>query len=444
MANGTNNFEGGTNGVGLTTGPPNNTGGASGTQFDTIFGVGALFSNSSPFQGAMCMRVAAGAFGAAGWTISSTKVSFQMWWTPEAVATADTHLIRVHNSGGTRLASVHLNSLGFLRVDDATGTAGINTFTTKPTAGTTYRIEVLFVAGTTTSNGRIKVAFYVGNSLTPVDTVYDNAAANVGTAQTFTQIVGGKYTTSPEAHRFDKMGFDTTLTDFIGLPAASPPTVSTPAVQNVSAGAAVSVGVTASSSTGTITGYAWSYLYPSSGGPTLTNPTTATVSFTAGAVGKLYQLQCIVTDSNGLTTTVTTEVRVPSAGDITTLPGAPLVTVGAAWSNVGGASTVGDALADGLDTTYAESPNMSATEVSLRQRLAPSTARSVAQFTVQLFEDTVGASTIRVRLYEGATLRQTWTQAVTGVLLPYPFDVTTPAAISDWGNLALEFAGTAP
>lgn len=436
----TNNFEGGTDGVAITAA---NSGGASGTPFNAIWGTGFNYSASDATQGVMGAGVAGSAYGAGQWSLATpTQIAIQMYFKPKAIPTSgDCYLMRLHKSG-TRLFDVHVQGTGHLRIFDASG-ATVWTATNALVANTYYRLEAFVVAGATSSTGTIKVGYYLGNSTTPVETVYLNTAANVGTATNFDILLVGKYNNAPEAYGFDKFSYDPAATDFIGVSTNAPPTVSTPANQNVSAGASVSESVTASSTSGTISSYAWSFTYPTSGAPTLTGASTANASFTAGAAGSLYVLQCVVTDSNALTTTVTTEVRVPTSGDATILSGAAAVTVGS-WSNVGGAATGGDALADSSDTTYLESSSLSATSQSIRHRLAPMAARSALNLTVRLAQDTTGADTVTIRLYEGTTLRQSWTPTITTSFTDYVLSLTTPGAITDWGNLYLEAAATSP
>lgn len=437
----TNNFEGGTNNVAVSGA---NSGGASGTAFTTVFGAGLTYKTASAYEGSMGAQTGSGTFGAAQNTISTNTLAVKMWFKTNTSpsVTNDVPLIRVH-AGATRLFSVHMNTIGKLRVSDATGTSGVNTFATVIPANTWFRLEIYVVAGSTTSNGVIKAAYYLGNSTTPVDTLYSNTAANIGTAQTFTTLYIGKYATATEVYDFDAFSWDTAATDLIGMAAGTAPTVSTPANQNVSAAASVNVAVTASGNGGTIASYLWSYVYPASGGPTLSNSTTNTVSFTAGSAGALYKLQCLVTDSNALTTTVYTEVRVPTSGDAVPLSDAATTSTGS-WSNVGGAANGGAAIGDSSDSTYVESATLSASAVSTRYRLQPMTARSAMNVTARLAQDTSGSTTIKVRLFEGSTQLQEWTQAITTSFANYTLAVTTPGAITDWGNLYLEFVGTAP
>jgi len=49
-----------------------------------------------------------------------------------------------------------------------------------------------------------------------------------------------------------------------------------------------------------------------------------------------------------------------------------------------------------------------------------------------------------VRLFEGTTQRQQWTQAITTAFNDYALSLTSPGAVTDWGNLYLEAAATSP
>lgn len=217
------------------------------------------------------------------------------------------------------------------------------------------------------------------------------------------------------------------------------PTVSLTATQNVTAASTVNLTATGTDLDGSIASYAWSFDYPTSGAPTLTGGSTATPSFTAGSAGALYVLRCTVTDNVGATGTATTEVRVPVGGGTAARPVAGNGTSVGTWTTVGGSAGRGEALADESNTTYVESGTTSATEQSFRVRVAPSGTRSSSDVTVRMGTDT-GTATATVRLYEGNTLRQSWSQALTSTAANYTFTVSNPAAITDWGNLYLEFA----
>jgi hypothetical protein len=76
--------------------------------------------------------------------------------------------------------------------------------------------------------------------------------------------------------------------------------------------------------------------------------------------------------------------------------------------------------------------------------LQPMTARSSLNLTVRLETDTSGSTSPKVRLFEGTTQRQQWSQPVTNAWGDYVLSLTSPGAITDWGNLYVEFAATSP
>jgi epidermal growth factor receptor substrate 15 len=225
------------------------------------------------------------------------------------------------------------------------------------------------------------------------------------------------------------------------------PTATITANQNVAASASVSATMTASDSDGTIASYSWTGTrYSTTAEPTaitLTGATTATASYTASAsTGVLDVLTCVATDNGGLTVTKTTEVRVPTTGDITTLRGPG---TGGTWTNTGGAASEGAAIADASNTTYLESPVLTTTETTKRLRLAPAASRVALTLTTTVSQDVAGTISAKVRLFEGSTLRQESALTTTTSAADQVFSITSGAiaAVTDWGNLYLEWAGTA-
>jgi len=227
-------------------------------------------------------------------------------------------------------------------------------------------------------------------------------------------------------------------------------TANTPPV--VTAGSALTVAPSATATLtfsatddGTIASRATSFDFPTSGAPSITGGTTGTPSFTAGAtLGSLYVARHTATDNLGASSSATQEVRVNLAGSTTARP-LPMDGTGAGtWTKQGGSTTDGAALADESDTTYLESPTISSSEVRRRIRLQPSSTRASAQIVNRLGTDT-GTANATVRLYEGATLRQSWTHALTTTMTDFTdaLSSATVASITDWGNLFVEVGVTA-
>jgi hypothetical protein len=351
----------------------------------------------------------------------------------------------VRDTADSTLANIGIYTNGSVRCTGSatvlTGAGAIASAVTLPGAGW-YRYQILETPGGSTATGTVEMK------------VWDTTGTLVGSAYNSGATVTVGSTNPPARFRYaaatlptgstqtvlwlDNLAWGSLASGDIPDVENEPPTGSITANQNVAASAAVSATVSASDPDGTIASYAWSYVAASStGSPTLSGASTATVSFTAGAVGNLYTLQCIVTDNGGETATFTTEVRVPTTST-TPVPLAINATEVGTWTITGGSSTDGAALADASDSTYLESPTATGTEATSRTRLQPMTVRSALTITERLALDSAGSVTVKVRLYEGSTQRQEWTVVPTTSIADYACVVTTPGAIVDWGNLWAE------
>lgn len=441
MVDYSNSLEGGTNGTTITTG---NSASGSGDAFTALSGT-STFSTSAAYHGSLGFQApTTAAAGYFYWDVSSTSnIAARLYFRPAGVASSDDYLIRLGN-GTTRLVSVHVNAAGKLRVSDAAGTTGVWTAASALTANTWYRLDLYAVAGSTTSNGTIKFGYYLGDSTSPVETVYNNTSSNVGTATTFNRAYMGKYSAvSAFGYQFDDFKVRTAASDFIGPVANTPPTVDAGVTQNVSAGT-VNLSFTASDPDGTIASIATTYVSASStGSPSITGGTTLTPSFTAGSAPQLYTVQATVTDNGGATASDTVEIRVPVSGATTMVPLALNGSGTGTWTIGGGSGTEGAAMADSSDSTYVESPTVTGSETNRRWRLAPSATKASGSFVVRMATDS-GTANTTVRLYEGGTLRQSWTQALTTTITDYTFSLSsgTVSAITDWGNVFYEVGAT--
>jgi hypothetical protein len=328
-----------------------------------------------------------------------------------------------------------------LKMMDAAGTQIGSTYTL--TAGTKYRVEIVGTGASTTA-GAATVHLYTlsgGTLVATWSTTTANMTANTPTGWEIGQTSSGSAFTSAFTFYWDDVQWSDGATAEIGS-LGTAPTVTLSATQSVAAAAAVTCTASASDD-GSISSYAWTVVAAaSSSTPTLTGASTSSVSFTAPAVGNLVTLQCVVTDNEGMATSRTCEVRVPLTGS-TAIRTLPIAATSGSWSNVGGASTAGAALADESDTTYLESGSVSGTEQAQRQRLQPATTRTAGTMSLRLGADT-GTVTLAVRILEGATLRQNWTQTATSTPTDYAFALSsdTVSAITDWGNLYAEVGAT--
>lgn len=339
------------------------------------------------------------------------------------------------NSNNTRAFGIAFLSNGHLAVQDRTGTTKADWGGSSGgtiTAGSKYLLTLWGVTATSTT-GTLNAKLY-NMAGTQVGSTYSASNVNLDAFPISGVRVGaigdssGTLVVGVDDLQID----DGRVSELPGI-TNTPPTVTLTGNQNVAAGGTATATATASDSDGSIASYAWTVLAAkSTSNPTLSTASTATVSFTAPAAGNLVTLQCVVTDNSGAATTVTTEVRVPTASDATAL--AMDDGTNSAWTKTGGVATKGGSLADSSDTTGSQSPSYSSTETEERHRLQPMTTRTTLTLTPRSVVSGTGGTT-KFRLYEGNTLRQEWTLTQTTSAADQTCTVTTPGSITDWGSL---------
>lgn len=445
----TNNAEGGSNGTAVTTG---NSGGSSGTAFLTVAaGAGGtiVFNNTTKMHGALAYAFTPGAgtacycvFNDAG--TGTVNFSFRGYMYITGNPSSETQWLTVQTSAGGAIVTINLTTTGKLKVVNAAA-ATLGTFTNSIPLNTWTRISIFGTSNATT--GAVTVKMYPGDSGTVTETqAFTNV--NTGASVACNRIVVGKLTATGNlaAYYVDDLALDVSSATEIGATVLFPPTVTNLAGnQNVTAASTANLSYSASDSDGTVASLATTFDFPTSGTPAITGGTTATPSFTAGSAPNLYVVRQTATDNDALTGFATAEVRVPTSADWKPLSGYTPVTTGT-WNNIGGAANIGAAVADASDATYAESAALSGSSQEIRWRLEPATTRSAASITFRVAQDTAGTTTVTGRLYEGNTLRQSWTLTTT----TSPADQVcalsggTIAAITDWGNLWAAVAGTSP
>lgn len=424
--------------------------GASVTSLGTGTGVfaAAVKGNGSPFGGKYTNGLNAQTLQRFLVTESVQMATSVVLTLPTALSNSTVTMYRWRHTSGT-VASINLTSDGKLTFSDSGGVitpiATAAQLTAANLLGQKVTVRAVLTGGSTTAGAvALEVRRYSDDSLLwSLNLSNANLSTNtiVGAEVGICSNTNNAGTVVGAADLQFNDGGTTQLAP-LSAPVNAAPTVTVGPTQNVAAGATVNLTSTATDADGTIASRQWTFDYPTSGAPALTGANTANASFTAGPAGSLYVLRHTAVDNAGATTSATTEVRVPVTGSTDARPLPANGAAVGAWSRTGTATSDGAALADESDGTYLESPSLSATETSLRVRLQPSAARATGKVQQRLSSD-VGTLTAIVRLYEGATLRQTWTQAVSTTIADYEFTLSgaTIAAITDWGNLYLEVAG---
>lgn len=438
----TNNFDAGTEGATITAGNSS----SSGTAFLSVQGT-PTYASAAALHGAKGMQITGGAstdqsfkWNAGGATQIDGRVGFVVSGTNSGEYTLVRGLTQTSPALAWRIRVGSSSANRKIRLTDSSGTDWFTSTADAP-LDTTLRVEYHLISGT--GNATLELSYFLGDSTTPVQS-YSTTTGTLAPAGGFGDVQVGQWGSGNYSGgvKIDDVLLRTGV-DSTGLPGPYSniaPSVTMPSNQTVSASASVSLTATDSDSDGTISTRAWSFVYPTSGAPTLSGASTATATFTAGSAGSLYILQYTATDNGGASTSGTVEVRVPStATTITTLP-ARAGTGDSGWSVVGGSSTEGDALGDSNSSTGVDSPAMTGTQSKRRWRLAPMAARTSFSFSVDGYLTAVGSHTSLIRLYSGSTLIKEASLPYTGSTATYTTTLTSGevASITDWGALYVE------
>lgn len=264
-----NTFEGQSSGTTLTTsnGGGSSAGlGRSGAAFHTVStgtGVTAQFSSTKSMKGNQSLALAltdtqAGYFGwthqansnTARWA-ARTYVNFG---DPGSTSKWAEDIVQIWSSGNVPIGAIRTDSTGNLQVYNYSGTSTgtlASSATYQVSANTWYRAELAVTPGTTTSNGTVDYAVYVGDSSTAV---WSGSLTSVNTnAKVNASRFGRTGTTGYYARTnyFDDPAAYPMASGFIGI-SATPPVGSSPALTG--SGTLGSSATVTASGTATLTG----------------------------------------------------------------------------------------------------------------------------------------------------------------------------------------------
>lgn len=194
MAQIRNTFDGGTNGVGMTTG---NTGGTSGNAF-TAVEAALTFSSDWAVTGTLCAKYPTSGTGYGRWSIAGSNAALRMMVRQtSAQDAAVTALANVRATPTTHIANIILQGTNRLRLRQTTAGTDLWTATDPFPVGQDVRVELLVEQGATNSDGRIRAAYYLGHSDTPVeDSGWITGLNCLAEDGPLTQIYIGKYASS--------------------------------------------------------------------------------------------------------------------------------------------------------------------------------------------------------------------------------------------------------
>lgn len=219
-----NSAEGGTNGTGVTTG---NSGGTSGDAWTSVSlgtSTSATYDSTSPNHGSLAYNLAQSTNTGSGallrWNVSSAAAStlrVRFYLNTAAFFSAAGIMCWVTDgTNATPLARIGMNTTGHFLVQQSTASTLFTGTTAIPTS-TWIRVEMIVVAGTTSTNGTIKFAWYLGDSATAQET-FSTTTTNTGTAGTFSTLSFGKPTGTWNTTTYwdDFAADDASATTFIG------------------------------------------------------------------------------------------------------------------------------------------------------------------------------------------------------------------------------------
>jgi hypothetical protein len=309
--------------------------------------------------------------------------------------------------------------------------------------GTKYRFELLVSGGSTTAGSFSVRVFNSSNAQVAYTGVVTgrNLTANPITAFDFGNQGG---ISTQMSLTIDDVQIEAGRTTEIGayVPGVNaPPVVSAAASPSTTTpGTQVSLSGTATDSDGSIASVAWVFTSVPAGvtSPTITGASSTSASFTPTAAG-VYTLRLTATDNSGAA----------SSSSVTVYVGGTTVSVISVTSNNGGwtvnpnTSSTSAVLSDTDATTYIESPASPTSAATERLRLGPLQA-SITTFALTLGGATVTGSgnlNFTVTLYEGSTVRKTWSGlSPSGADIVLTLTSAEMATVTNWNTLDVELS----
>jgi hypothetical protein len=379
---------------------------------------------------------AAGCLSRFSFVDSSTILSFRgVLSIPAARPSADMPIWTGRSSSGRNVSFEYRPSGVLTFIDKANVLTDFLTAAQAP-AGSKIDVALIITGGSTTAS-TVQAEFRsLDGTLIKAQTINNVNADTLAFSASDVGVIG----TALGSIGWDDLQWDTGRTTFI--PAYAPPANTAPVVdagpdQDVAPGTVVTLKGTANDAESSVASQAWTCVStpPGVSAPTITgaNNLTATVALPAGITGR-FRFEFKATDDSGATS-VPDAVNVYVRG--TTAKPTYDVSNSGPWSGAIGV------LSDGSDATYSDSPEGTSVEAIRRIGLGPLKPPATFALTVRsLLTADAPTGVATLRLYEGTTLRKTWTATPTTTLASQTFTLTTAeiATITDWLALQLELS----
>ena len=330
---------------------------------------------------------------------------------PSSAPTADVAIARLYQ-GSTVVAQILLKTTWEIQIQSSVGSTTaqlVSAANAAPYAGQYVAIGFLVDSGTTTSNGSFSGRFYASPSDAAGSHLYSvtQSAWNMGAGGGFTRLRLGFAQVQSAARTldYDYVEYVSGSTTWLGgVPAASAPSVSAGVSdQYPAAGATVTLSSTES---GTFTSAAWSCTAqpPGSASPAISDPAITGPTVTLASPGRYTFRRRLVWSGGNQDSSITVYVHA-GAGQR-----AGIYSVTGTWASQGGAADIRSALADALDTTYAQSSDNPPGTDKLRITLNPCDLGPIKLYPRDRWSGGTGTSVL-VTLYkeDGTTVVDSWT-----------------------------------
>jgi hypothetical protein len=181
----TNNAEGGTTGTTVTTG---NSGAESGTAAASVLinaNNAITFDTAAARRGGLGYKFDMGTTNPCQltWNLATTIRTVMRFYYMVTVLPTASDYVAVYRNATIGPATLTLTSANKFNMQNAAGVGiSASTATNPIVANTWYRVEIGITKGTTTTNGRIEYAYYIGDSTTAEFSYDSGATVNAGTS----------------------------------------------------------------------------------------------------------------------------------------------------------------------------------------------------------------------------------------------------------------------
>ena len=371
-----------------------------------------------------------------GWKLgcNTPRAAVQRFVKLPAAIAGDFRIQRFETSTAVSVATLEVNAANKLRIKGAGG-AVVWTFTSTMTLNAFIWVDMW--VDVTTQEYHIAIHNVSTGALVEERTA-TAAAGTFGTTNIDKIQIGDIGAWASYTYYFGGWAYEIGATGILARQDVNtaPTITSITANQTKGTNQATTATVVAADAEGDAISYTWTLDYYSTAvAPTLTGASSATVGFTtAGTAGELYVLRCTLNGG----ATATTEVRVPTSGDSTPLPGYPPAGA-AATVIVGGSASSGEALADSNDATYVQFPTATGSPALKRHRYRPMTPRSDLTLTSRKSQDVAGAMTNKARIFDGSTQRGSDLTLTSSTTIADEADTGSVSGWTDWGAPWVEY-----